>query len=344
MSKTSIIIPCYNVENFIDDCMNSILSQTIGLKNLEIILVDDKSTDNTVERLKYYEENYSEYILLVLSEKNGRQGTARNIGLSYATGDFVCFVDADDWIRTDMLEYLTSIMEETDADLVQFRYIGKMYPDEEEPLSSVDYCTYDYSDKENRRKYILQSDIMNESCTTKLYRRELLLQSGVSFAEGVAYEEPLFTYPLKFFVNKIAVVDVPFYYYRYNENGTTASYMNQTSTIVEHLYVQKMTYEFVRQQDFYSEFGREIDLYFIHSFFVEPFYFLKYRGEVLPLILFRYMSEELKKMIPDYEDNYYLMDASLIEERRIVGLIQELADTDDLTAQQLICEMQEGLR
>ena len=83
--KISVIIPCYNVKDMVSECLDSIVAQTIGLEHLEIILIDDASADETVSVLKKYEEKYPDNIMLVLCEKNGRQGTARNIGLSYAT-------------------------------------------------------------------------------------------------------------------------------------------------------------------------------------------------------------------------------------------------------------------
>lgn len=171
----------------------------------------------------------------------------------------------------------------------------------------------------------------------------MLEKAAVTFAEGVAYEEPLFTYPLKFYVEKIAVTDTPFYYYRYNKNGTTASYMNQPSTIVEHLIVQKLTYDFVKKQSFFDDYKKEIELYFIHSFFAEPFYFLKYRGMNLPVNLFRYMSKELVSLIPDYANNPYLEDPSLREEKQIINLIKELDEVDDVTAQEKINMLQDNL-
>ena len=138
MLKISIIIPCYNVEKYIDKCMNSILNQTIGIENLEIILVDDKSTDNTVERLKQYEVAYPEQIMLILCEKNGRQGTARNIGMSYATGEYISFVDSDDWIRKDMYEILMTLIEETNADIVQFDFKPGEEGELDIPLETVE--------------------------------------------------------------------------------------------------------------------------------------------------------------------------------------------------------------
>ena len=83
----------------VSECLDSIVAQTIGLEHLEIILIDDASADETVSVLKKYEEKYPDNIMLVLCEKNGRQGTARNIGLSYATGDFRSCGDSDGCIK-----------------------------------------------------------------------------------------------------------------------------------------------------------------------------------------------------------------------------------------------------
>ena len=117
--KISVIIPCYNVKDMVSECLDSIVAQTIGLEHLEIILIDDASADETVSVLKKYEEKYPDNIMLVLCEKNGRQGTARNIGLSYATGDFISFVDSDDWIHPVMFKELFDIMNKNDCDVVQ---------------------------------------------------------------------------------------------------------------------------------------------------------------------------------------------------------------------------------
>ena len=149
------------------------LNQTIGIENLEIILVDDKSTDNTVERLKQYEVAYPEQIMLILCEKNGRQGTARNIGMSYATGEYISFVDSDDWIRKDMYEILTTLIEETNADIVQFDFKPGEEGELDIPLETVEYNCYDFSDEDQKRGYLLSSEIYNESCTRKIYKREL---------------------------------------------------------------------------------------------------------------------------------------------------------------------------
>ena len=329
MEKISVIIPCYNVEKYVAKCLDSIVNQTIGVENLEIILVDDVSTDNTVSILKEYEAKYPKQIMVILCEKNGRQGTARNIGLSYASGKYISFVDSDDWIHLDMYRCLVDIMEQAGSDIVQFRYTWDKEAVQNIDINNIEYKVYDYSDKELRRQYVLNSNILNESCTTKLYKRDIIDIADVAYAEGVSYEEPLFTYPLKFYVDKVAVTELPFYFYRHNVNGTTAEHMNKMNTLLEHLYVQMETHHFMMQTKFYMEYKDEIDLYFLRTFFEEPFYFSKARGFAISPELFRYMCVGVSTMIPDYRDNRYLKLPLLAEEREMISLIDFLKDLDD---------------
>lgn len=342
--KISVIIPCYNVEKYIDTCMNSLLNQTIGLENLEIILVDDCSTDNTVEKLKEYEASYPENIMLILCEENGRQGTARNIGLQYTSGDYISYVDSDDWVRRDMYEILTGIIKETNCDVVQFTHNGFTKYEEDKPLGSISYETYDVDSIEKRRKLLLDGHIFNESCWRKIYKKSMLDEAQVKYAEKVSYEEPLFTYPLKFFVNRVCILDSPLYCYRYNEAGTTANYMQNPSKILEHLQVQMDVYNIVRSYDCYKYFKHEIDLYFIHTYFCEQFYFMKYRGFTFPLPLFKYSAKQLEATLPDWRNNPYLKTVGMAEEVTLLNLIDELKDVPDEKAQEIINNTQATLK
>lgn len=102
--KISIIVPCYNAEKYIAACIESIFAQTVPLEMLEMIFIDDVSTDRTCQIIKSYEERYPENILLIECEKNAGLEAARNIGLQYATGDYIIFVDADEFIKKDMVQ------------------------------------------------------------------------------------------------------------------------------------------------------------------------------------------------------------------------------------------------
>lgn len=317
----SVIVPCFNVEKYIDSLLCSLVCQTIGMERLELIFIDDASEDGTVQKLEEWERRYEDTILVIRCGTNGCQGTARNIGLSYATGDFVCFVDADDYIAINALEILYQLITQTECDIVQFRYCSQKERLEHICFEQVRYQVYDFSESECRRNYCINSSVLNESCTTKFYRRELLVRAGVRYAENVAYEEPLFTYPLNFFVNKVCVTETAFYFYRYNEFGTTAKHMAKLETIMEHLQVQVELLQFLRMQPFFVEYQKEIELHFVHSYYISVFYFLKYRGMPMPISLFRFLCDTVRHIIPDYKSNPYWQDISLVEERKLVSLI-----------------------
>ena len=102
--KISVIVPCYNVSEFIDRCVKSLTEQTIGIENMECIFVDDASTDDTLEKLLAWERKFPESILVIPCRENHRQGAARNIGLCHATGQYIGFVDSDDYVDAEMYE------------------------------------------------------------------------------------------------------------------------------------------------------------------------------------------------------------------------------------------------
>lgn len=111
--KVSVIIPVYNDEKYLKQCVESILTQTYT--NLEIILVDDGSTDHTPEICEEYREKYDQ--IRVLHKKNGGVGSSRNAGLALATGEYVLFVDNDDWLEKHHIEELYKLAKENNADI-----------------------------------------------------------------------------------------------------------------------------------------------------------------------------------------------------------------------------------
>ena len=132
MKKISVIIPCYNVEKEIDRCIQSLVDQTILLSQMELIFVDDASEDATMEKLSKWEEQYPESILVIHCEENGKQGTARNIGMQYATGEYIGFVDSDDYVEPEMYQEMCRIADQEQVDVV-----GCLYVREEENGSVV---------------------------------------------------------------------------------------------------------------------------------------------------------------------------------------------------------------
>ena len=112
--KISVIVPVYNTENYLRECLDSILNQT--LQDTELFLVDDGSTDGSADIIREYAEKHPEKIQAFFKE-NGGQGSARNVAMQYATGEFLSFIDSDDWIDPEMYEEMVKKAEEDGADI-----------------------------------------------------------------------------------------------------------------------------------------------------------------------------------------------------------------------------------
>ena len=123
MKKVSIVVPCYNAVQYLDRCIDSLVNQTIGIENLEIILVDDASTDDgqTWARIVETERRFPDSVLAVSLSENLRQGGARNVGISYAGGEYLMFCDADDWLALEAAECLYQRAKNYDTDVIEYR-------------------------------------------------------------------------------------------------------------------------------------------------------------------------------------------------------------------------------
>ena len=120
--KVSVIIPCYNAERYIDICIKSLLQQTIGFENIEVILVNDASTDATLDCMNKYENAYPENVMIINYEENHRQGYARNLGVQYSSADYITFLDVDDYVAPDMLEIMWNKIQSGNYDYVICNY------------------------------------------------------------------------------------------------------------------------------------------------------------------------------------------------------------------------------
>ena len=208
MKKVSIIIPCYNSAKTLKKCLDSIINQTY--KNIEIILVDDFSIDNTVEIIKDYAKSNSN-IKFFLSDKKG-VSNARNLGLKEATGDYIQFVDSDDFfLHLDVIEILVKCIEENRVDMVVFNFI---HPCFESHLKSGVYNL----NKEKDFKEYYQDFFACSLPWNRLMKKELIkanFNSLVSFAE-----DELFNLANVNNVNKLYYIAEPLYYYFCDYNNT----------------------------------------------------------------------------------------------------------------------------
>lgn len=184
MAKLSIIIPVYNVEKYLERCVYSVLTQT--LKDIEVILVNDGSTDSSGVLCDDFA--IKDNRIKVVHKQNGGLSSARNEGLKYATSDLVGFIDSDDWISSDMYEYLWNLQEKNDADIVSCNYmLAYDYPTK---IKNAKIKEYVFTRNEALKKYLelgAFSRINDYSACKKLYKKKLF--SDVEFPDGMLFED-----------------------------------------------------------------------------------------------------------------------------------------------------------
>lgn len=220
MMKLSVIVPAFNAENTICQCIDSILGQT--LNDYEIIIIDDGSRDTTPQILRHYTSQFPDQIKM-LSVENGGQGRARNIGLEMAKGDYIGFVDSDDWIDSSMYEKLISASENEDADIVLCDVTGH-FPD---GTTSVEYIY-------RQGRSIAAAGFANN----KIFRRSLI--SDIRFPENkLWYEDTEFTAIALHCSKKTVHISESLYHYRRGlpstMNNNNAMKNLDILTVMQHL-------------------------------------------------------------------------------------------------------------
>ena len=221
--KISIIVPCYNMEQYIDRCIQSLLRQTIGLENMELIFVNDCSSDHTYERLLQWENRYDN-IVVINCEENGGSGRARNLGMQYANGDYIGFVDADDWIEPDMYEKLYNAITVSGCDLVQCNSVRDKderyaFPKSREEAKKAILIEIKSQDE---REELIARGVVSGYPWNKLYIKKLLLENEIYFLEKTAYEDLFFLGLLPMYVNRIYILCEELYHYFYNPQSQSS--------------------------------------------------------------------------------------------------------------------------
>ncbi len=233
MSTVSIIMPVYNVQEYLDCSIESVLEQTH--KDIELIIVNDGSTDNS--RVICEEYAAKDNRIKLIHQENAGLPHARNVGLSMATGDFICFIDSDDFIKPNMIEALLAKLNSTKADIVECSY--------------YEYHTVNDCRAINRRYEVINgtNNIINRNLTAavsvlvwnKMYRRDVITQP---FVENENYEDILFTANVLCNCARIACVQEPLYYWRQRRGSISRSGFNKSRLLaVDHFIKRAQLYK-----------------------------------------------------------------------------------------------------
>lgn len=255
----SVVIPVYNVAQYLSQCVESVLSQSC--KELEIILVDDGSTDDCPDLCDEYERN--DVRVRVIHKKNGGLSDARNAGMKIATGEWIYFVDSDDWVAHDAIEKLYQFAVENHCDMVQ----GGLY------YAYQDHLLYRKAYKKEQEHTILRRhDAMRELIINdrvknfawgKLYKTELI--KDLDFPVGKYFEDSFWQHLVMDRVDRYGIIDEPLYFYRQRGDSISGQPSNRLTDLLEG---NKIRLDFIRgkypdlltlMQKKYSELNNQVN-------------------------------------------------------------------------------------
>ena len=263
----SVIIPIYNVENYIAECINSVISQTYT-NNFECLLIDDCGTDNSINIVKEIISQYKGNISfeLIQHEKNKGLSAARNTGINKAKGKYIFFLDSDDWIYPQCLEKLVSAIEiEKDIDYA----IGDYHYDSTTIFPPLKLKTGIY--KDNILELYTQ-EMFYMMAWNKLYKTEFITQNNLTFKEGLLHEDVLWSFCCACHSTKISVIKDITLFYRIRpdsiQNGSKfilhhVHYCTVFTSIVNYIFYNKLQ----NNKYLYEYINKQIKWLFISPFF-----------------------------------------------------------------------------
>lgn len=316
----SIILPVYNVAPYLHQSLDSIVNQT--LKNIEIICVDDGSTDESGKILDEYQAKDPRF--KVIHKKNEGTGAARNDGLKLATGECIGFVDPDDWILPNMYERLYSILKEKNLDIVMFT--PDVYNDQTKKHEGFLYFQNSNFPDFLDNKIFSKDDISPFSypmCVwNKLYTKKLFDENNIDFAEGLDFEDHKAIFKSLFTAKRIYFIREKLYVYRHSRKGSILS--DNDTRMFDHIKIYDIVENILRETGNFEKFHLDFLRYKIHNLFyyysmIKPQYKESYYKKMVESIRATQMSEE---EITTLNWNYPRL-RTILEEKTLATRIRE---------------------
>lgn len=296
MAVISVIVPVYNAEQYLDRCVQSIVSQTFS--NLEIILIDDGSKDNSGVLCDAWVKKDSR--IRVIHQHNAGAGAARNRGLSVATGDYIGFVDSDNWIAPDMYQILYNAIIQYKAEVAMGQMeIRKSY--KKTSLTKMNYNVVTKSRKEMLERFfrIHGEDASIIDIGPKLIKRSILTSSKFKFIEGTICEDVFASFDFIMNSSKTVVVNTVLYYYFVNPLGVTRTKVSKKD--FEYIDAYKRILTFIKKE--IPDFSWYAQLNYLRAHFT-VLSKMKIYGYDRNDTMLSLKKQELKKIV---RDNFWIL-------------------------------------
>ncbi len=314
--RLSVIVPVYNMAagGKLNFCMDSLVAQTIS--DYEIIAVNDASTDSSLEILQDYEALYPEKVKVITYAENKRQGGAKNEGLKVAAGEWIGFVDSDDWVTEDYYEKLLARAEETGADMVGCDYnlvsehtyeVGKVVQNNTAEQTGV-------LDEAKHKSLLMRPGSM----VIKIYRASVIRENCLNFPEKIFYEDncagPVWSLYFKHFEK----VEEPLYYY-YQHNSSTVHYISEQKCR-DRMKAAELLWEECKEREISEQYRQELEYRFTELYYVITL-FSYMQGVKHPKLSFvSKLRKGVEARVPDFEKNPYYLARTGAEEKKLIAM------------------------
>lgn len=292
MPKVSIIVPIYNVEMYIGKCLETLVNQT--LKDIEIILVNDGSKDGSAEIAKKYLKKYPEKIIY-LEKENGGLSDSRNYGLPHAKGEYIAFLDSDDYVEENMYEEMYELAKKEDSDMVQCNFYWE-YPDKNKKKIGE---LRQYS---NKKEMLVKTRV---EAWNKLIKREILEQNPeIKFPKGLRYEDVEFTYKLVPYVEKVSILNKPFIHYIQRGNSISNTQNERTKEIFD---VLDNVIKYYKEKNLYEEYEKQLEYVYVKTVFCRSLLrMVKIQDKNIKSQLLKRTWENVNIKFPEWKKNHIL--------------------------------------
>ncbi|WP_195863616.1 glycosyltransferase family 2 protein [Aerococcus urinae] len=257
----SVIMPVYNVEEYLEDAILSVFNQTY--QNIEIILINDGSTDASLSIAEKLKEE-SEFQFLIHSQANGGLSNARNTGLKLAKGDYIYFFDSDDLIEKEMIKTLVNSMEELSLDAIRFN--AESFFDQN--FNKENYSETLYNSDELEENYIYSTSeffesqkIIPSSVCIYLFQSDLFKNNNLHFLEGIIHEDELFTPIVLSHASRLMFVNEPFFKRRYRNDSIMTRAKSSRQHAIGYLTVVKELHKYANE----NSLDKEVNKYFLNT-------------------------------------------------------------------------------
>ena len=291
MPKVSIIVPVYNVEKYIEKCLESLVNQT--LEDIEIIVVNDGSKDNSKEIVEKYLEKYPKK-MVYLEKENGGLSDARNFAIPYAKGEYVAFLDSDDYVELNMYEDMYKIAKNEDSDMVECDFIWE-YPDK---------CKIDTGEIYHEKHEMLEK--IRVVAWNKLIKKSILDETKVIFPKGYRYEDIEFTYKLIPYLEKVSFLKKPCIHYIQRDNSISNTQNERTKEILE---VFDNVINYYKEKGLYEEYFTELEYTYARVLLCSSLKRMcKIKDKQIRNRLLNLTWEKLNNNFPNWKKNRILKD------------------------------------